>query len=134
MTKKSAPPRLDWDSRFAQLVEFRRAHGHFVLDPRGTNELSRWASRQRELHRSGRLDPLLKRQLREVGFPLEIEACQWEQWFARALSFKAQWDHLRPSRPTALAKWLAEQRARRDEGALPEDRAARLAELEDDEE
>jgi hypothetical protein len=119
------------DKRLKALALLRRRHGHLVLStlaPNIPNELRTWAWRQREKWRVGTLDEALERQLRTIGFPLEVEECEWELTFSRVLVVHRQTGVL-PGLKSEWERWFDRQRELYRRGELPADREKRLRQL-----
>lgn len=128
-----------WERQFERLVAFQRQHGHLDVTTKNTTHgLMEWRDKQRELHRTGKLSPVCKARLDEIGFdwqgPLRMKKWmnsqdRWELGFARLLAFKRKHGHLRvPAKKCAtLDKWVEEQRAARANGSLS---AAQITQLE----
>jgi len=59
-----------WETRFAELVEYRRSHGDCAIDMSGAENprLSRWVSAQRADRKSGRLEGSRLQRLDAIGF------------------------------------------------------------------
>jgi hypothetical protein len=127
-----------WETRFAQLVEYRNRHGHFVvLRGQGPDKLASWVTHQRRLKRSGEIDPMHARRLEEIGFPwqstvAELEQEQWEKHLAAVLQFTKTGDAsaIPDDHPdcTLLRGWLGHQRSYWRKGMLPPHRLQRLQE------
>jgi len=77
-------PAFTADRHVKALAEQRRRHGHLVLstlEPFIPSELYAWAIKQRERWKAGRLERAIEHQLRAIGCPLDVEACEWEYAF-----------------------------------------------------
>jgi hypothetical protein len=67
-----------WSAKFAELVAFHRAHGHWDVpyEQAEFRRLRSWTNHQRLYHRQGRLSADRIRQLEEIGFPWESGGVQ----------------------------------------------------------
>jgi Helicase associated domain len=113
------------DRHVAELADFKRQHGHLMMSQRMPRELFHWAAEQRERWRIGQLESALENQLRRIGFPLEVEECEWELVFAGVFRIHQHFRTL-PKANSALGVWLDRQQALFKSGALRADREQRL--------
>lgn len=119
-----------WEERFRELARFKHIHGHCNVVHRWANNpaLGSWVRAQRlkrtqlSEDRIGRLD--------EVGFVWDPHESDWEAMFAVLSAYKAQHGHCRvPARWSGnpeLSSWVANQRSRRMQNDLSEERIHRL--------
>lgn len=127
-----------WERQFERLVAFQQQHGHLDVNTKNTTDgLMEWRDTQRELHRTGKLSPVRKARLDEIGFdwqgPLRMKKWmnsqdRWELGFTRLVAFKRKHGHLRvPAKKCAtLDKWVEEQRTARANGSLSAAQITRL--------
>src|ERR1700722_11878414 len=99
--------------------------GHFPVSRHTDPKLYHWGVRQRQLWHLGQIDYQLERKLRALGFPLEVDDCEWEHSFATVVSLFKYRAHL-PSPGSRSAPWLQEQRELFYAGTLPRNREERL--------
>ena len=116
---------VDQDLHLAALERHLRQKGHLIVSHIGDAALRRWANRQRELWQCGRIDYALERALRAIGFPFEVEDCEWEHAFARLAIARRGLGHL-PAPASREGGWLQLQRELRQAGRLPRNREDRL--------
>ena len=111
------------ESYLRALARHRLLEGHLALSATATHDrdLYRWAALQRESWRSGELAGTIERKLRELGFPFEVEDCEWEHGFARIAYYRRQWARRPPPRSRSDT-WLSQQRYLWKNGELREDR------------
>lgn len=140
-----------WSRMAASLRAFKRAHGHLNV-PRGwpvEPSLAAWTATQRHLGKRGALAESRVRRLEELGFewsrpaspPLpdrarsiqESRSGRWERMVAALEEYKRNHgDCAVPARWSGdrrLSHWVANQRALRKRGLLPQDRVDRLTRL-----
>ena len=117
---KAAPQPSD-DAFLQRLVAYQKKHDHLAI---GSTDLPlyKWAANQRLLYRSGRADRSLVAKLQAIGFPLTVEAVEWE-W-----AFSAFTPNVNGHRSGALSRdeWLTRQRALASVGQLAPERERRL--------
>jgi hypothetical protein len=131
-----------WEDKFKQLKEFRKENGHaFVpVNYKENKSLGTWVASQRWLEAKGKLDPVKKKKLDQLGFvwskdtEKELKAIndeKWEESFNKLKAYKEKYGtcqvSLRVDR--VLQRWTCWQRKAFYEGKLPEDRLNRLNEL-----
>ena len=104
-----------WEQRFAELLEFRRTHGHLWFSiVSGYEELARWFRTQAQLAWNTGVSPARLRTFQEAGvelleLPRTIKA-EWEEFFAQLKAFKGKSGHCQVKAGTPLAAWLGIQR------------------------
>jgi hypothetical protein len=103
-----------------------RKKGHLWVSISGEPELYRWTISQRGLWKRGLLDSTLERKLLAIGFPFDIESCEWEQSFSRVAYCRWRYGCL-PLPASQSTRWLEQQRELRKAGALSGSREERLA-------
>ena len=109
------------DPHLVALERHLRQKGHLVVSHIGDAALRKWANRQRELWQCGRIDYALERALHAIGFPFEVEDCEWEHAFAHLASARRVLGHL-PAPASREGRWLQRQRELPEAGAVPEPR------------
>jgi hypothetical protein len=127
--------RRDWDAMMAELLEFKKCHGHCNV-PRNwpeNQELACWLHGVRCSNRSGGLDPQRVRQLDELGLVWEPEQNRWEEMLDELKTYNGQHGDCNvPGTFTGnpkLAKWVAGLRASRKNNTLEPDRVSQLEAL-----
>jgi hypothetical protein len=115
------------DPHIKALERQLREKGHLVVASQLEAELYRWTTRQRWLWQCGLLDRTIERGLHAIGFPFEVEDCEWEQAFAHVATLRRRSDRL-PVPPLRSGQWLQHQREREllQAGRLPRNREDRL--------
>ncbi len=108
-----------WQAWFAQLLEFRKKHGHLCV-PTGckTKGLKPWLREQCKRAKAGSLPPNQVRTLAEAGIDLlsllTPQQQEWEEQFARLQAFQRQFGHCLVPKDTPehfrLAQWIHHQR------------------------
>jgi hypothetical protein len=96
-----------------------------MVSHNGDAALYKWANHQRLLWQCGRLDYQLERKLHGLGFPFEVEECEWEHLFAHVANCRRQRGGL-PAPTSREGRWLQHQRDLWDAGKLPRNREQRL--------
>ena len=121
-----------WDQRFAELVAFRRQHGHpHVSKADKTNHsLDIWAKTQRMYYHQGKLRTDQIQRLESIGFTWDGKEGWWERQFRR---WEAATQRRRTRHLTAigdeyddLVKWEQTQRNLHRIGKLGADKASKL--------
>ena len=124
-----------WESKYAALVEYRRAHGHCRVPGRSKDHasLGRWVLRMRSYRRQGKLSQERIRRLTQLGFVWDAFEEQWERMFAALVEYKkAHGDcNLPASWPpnSRLAAWVNTQRSYNTKGKLRPERKKQLGAL-----
>ncbi len=127
-----------WDAKLAELVEYKKQHGHCRV-PRHhipTQKLGDWVFRQRREARLQRLRPDRRQRLEEIGFAWDFQPIgreRWENNWAKLIAFKAAHGHCHvpydyPPDPS-LGRWVYTQRRRHQAGQLSSDLCARLDQI-----
>ncbi|MHB8874238.1 MAG: helicase associated domain-containing protein [Myxococcaceae bacterium] len=115
-----------WDTRFAELLAFRRSFRHCDVPARYVEnpKLAAWVLLQRVRSRSGRLLPDEEQLLRGIGFRFDIRRLvPWDVHYAELRAFRERHGHCDVPQhttrgPTSLAQWVAVQRRRLKKGTL----------------
>nr|WP_262918082.1 helicase associated domain-containing protein [Pontibacter sp. E15-1] len=128
-----------WDKRYAQLQAFQQKNGHsFVpINFSENKKLGNWVASQRGLEANGRLEPIKKKKLDELGFvwsrdtQRQIHAiydAQWEVNFEKLKAYSRAHGTCQVSLKTApaLQRWTSLQRQYFHQGRLPADRIDKL--------
>jgi hypothetical protein len=114
------------DPHLAALERQLRQKGHLVVARQKGSDLYNWTHGQRLLWQRGRLDHAIERKLDAMGFPFEVEDCEWEHAFAQVANCRRQRGRL-PAPSSSTGRWLQYQRDLRQAGTLPPNREGRLA-------
>lgn len=131
------PIRARWEEKFAQLLQFKNAHGHTNVpqyNPRYA-ELATWVRNQRAAKRDAR--PIMKeraQRLDEIGFSWRlVESNPWESMFTRLEKFTLEHGHCNvPQKGLGdrkLGRWVNTQRLRFKHNRLSAERQKRLVNL-----
>lgn len=131
-----------WERRYAQLLRFRRRHGHSCVPAewRKDRGFGAWVVKQRRHKRAGRLSAERIRRLDEIGFVWEAipkrEADHEVIWTARLAALAAFHDQrghwgVPTNRPEfhGLRVWMDNQRISYQRGWLSAERIRRLNEI-----
>jgi hypothetical protein len=127
-----------WNTKYEQLVEFKRKNGHCRV-PRKYQEdksLGKWVDKQRQQFQSKntiRNDQRTKL-LEELGFVWGVDnPVQWKKQYEKLVEFKQKNGHcLVPTQyqeDVALGNWVSTQRTRHAQNKMPLDRKELLEEL-----
>ena len=117
-----------WMSRFIELLEFRREHGHCNVPAHSAKNpgLGSWLSSQRL--RQSSLSKVRRRLLDQAGMDWAPLESHWERMFQELAEFRAGHGHCRVTEPQnhKLALWVANVRARRKVTPLQKRRLDKL--------
>ena len=122
-----------WEARFAELIAFKRKHGHCKVPQRSReySKLATWVSAQRS--RRDRLDKARLQRLNRVGFVWDPFALAWEEMFVELKHFKQAHGHCSVSSKSRefhhLAMWVNVQRTAQRKGTIDAERVERLTKL-----
>ncbi len=121
-----------WEKQFNDLKAFKNKFGHCTVPNNEDkyNQLHKWATRQRENLRKGKLEKDRVRRLEEIGFdfaPKDLDG-DWQKRFDELVVYKKQNGHLQVTarENKTLNIWILRQRARRKKGLIPEERIIKL--------
>ena len=123
-----------WDNHFAELVAFKRKHGHCnVVQQNATNPaLGAFVANAREGRREGTLSEERIHRLDAIGFVWEPMELKWERRYVELTAFRRQHGHCRVpqrGRHRALAQFITRLRRQKRQGRLSAGRIARLETL-----
>jgi len=123
-----------WNTRFMELVEYKKKNGHCNIPIKKNGSLGIWISDQRKLFKSKKLKADRYEKLVGIGF--EFEAAlefkekldqQWQEMYQKLLKNKEMKGHcFNVPRTLPLGRWLSWQRRLYRNGKLREDRAEKL--------
>jgi hypothetical protein len=130
-----------WNKQYAQLVEFKRKHGHCIVPTKYEDDasLGKWVSWQRQSHSKNtiRLDRM--KLLDEIGFVWRVDKTvsredpKWNKQFEKLVEFKQKNGHcLVPKKyeeDSFLGVWVSSQRTRHAQNKLQLDRKGLLDEI-----
>ena len=135
-----------WEWMYGLLRAFREREGHVRVPndhvvAEGGEALGGWLSKQRQMHRSGRLVPTRARRLEALGVVWDVLADQWERSYTLLRAFHEREGHAivpyaHVEEGERLGQWLQNQRKRyRARGWSEEERRAKrlIAPLSDEE-
>jgi len=111
-------PRVDWDERFEQVVQFKRENGHTRI-PRYYNQdegLGRWVDRQRNMYNSGKLSVKRMKKLEDLGFSFSPHSDYFESRLSELTAYKEKFGHVNVPRNyenKELANWVCNARYRK---------------------
>ena len=118
-----------WNERYAQLREFIAEHGHCKVPDSYRGGLRKWAKRQIQARRDGKMDPRREERLEAIGFRWDVAKDAWNARFRelRALKEDAGQGRCRiPKGNVRLTEWVRCQRKMYEEGTLQRDRIHKL--------
>ena len=123
-----------WERMYGLLQAYRAREGSANV-PRGHEEggekLGKWLSRQRTMHKAGRMAGERRRRLEAVGVAWDAVAAQWEQNYALLRAYVEREGHANVPKSheedgERLGVWLGTQRLRwRARGMSEEERTAK---------
>jgi len=123
-----------WNEMFVALQRFKRKFGHCDV-PQSHQEnpqLGRWASKQRQLWKRGRLIDDRARRLDNIGFARDARNAAWDRMFAELGRFRRVCCHCnvpRRSETLKLARWVGRQKKNLKDGKISRERQRRLLEI-----
>lgn len=123
-----------WNIRYAELVAFKKEHGHCDVRERDNLKLAQWVTELRKTRKRGRLFPERLAQLDALEFVWDIREADWDEMFEALSAFKAR--HGDCNVPATwpenerLGHWVAKQRTAKKSGQISEEHVARLNEIE----
>ena len=121
-----------WDEMFAELAEYRRAHGHCRISTLSQDcpALGNWVHTQRTLRKQGRLEDERVEQLDALGFTWDLRREQWETMFAALLDYRRATGHCDVpqtwSANRKLGNWVMMQRTAYKANRLDAEQIERL--------
>jgi hypothetical protein len=120
-----------WQEKFDQLEQYKKQYGdcQVPVNWRENPSLGTWVSTQRTLAKKGKLDPVKKKKLEEMGFVWNKEAWklqlrkydeQWNRNFQRLKAYKRQYGDIQVSVRIdwPLERWTCIQRREKQTGKL----------------
>jgi hypothetical protein len=123
-----------WEEMFAALVVYKEIKGHCNV-PKEWSEnpkLGSWVGQQRQNRKAGTLSENRIQRLNDLGFMWDTLDALWEKRFSELEEFRAIYTHSNvPQRwqeNPQLATWVSEQRTRRKQDSLSQERIQRLNE------
>ena len=127
----------NWESMFAQLVEFHREHGHCNAPQKSRRygKLATWVHNQRCARKVRRrsITPERAKRLEALGFKWTlIDPLSWEAMFAKLVEFKSLHGHCKVPQKSGdkrFGKWVNTQRTQAKRGKLQTDRRRQLDEI-----
>jgi hypothetical protein len=144
-TKKESPYdtrlRLNWESRYKDLLIFKLKHGHCIVTKQQDLSLSHWVSSQRAEYKRGNMPEDRISKLNEVGMLSKAwqtklaerpeHATNWNLSYERLVAYKAEHGTCRVSRKedASLQKWVHRQISQRKKDNISEERVAKLEEI-----
>jgi hypothetical protein len=124
-----------WELRFAELVRFRKQHGHCNVPKSDVRKrrLNRWLAWQRKNWRTGRLREDRKKRLQKLGLDWKAQDLRWDRSFAKLMVYRKRFGHCdvraHSGQYRCLGHWISNQRCFRRKGLLSRDRIRRLNQL-----
>jgi len=126
---------LDWEKMFRALEAFKKEQGHCHVPTawEKNQALGRWVAVQRYRHKIGEVPKHYVDRLNRIGFVWAPADRVWNVMFLRLVKFKGKHGDCDvpsscPSDPE-LAHWVANQRHRKKQGSLSDDRVRQLTGL-----
>ena len=124
------PIETQWETRFSELLAYKKEHGDANVPINWHTGLGRWISSQRQSKKTGFLSITKIQRLNEIGFYWDPMDSQWEATFTELLAYKAEHgDTNVPRGWTTLGRWIVTQRQNRKKGFLSEDEIRRFDEI-----
>ena len=130
-TLKEGGPKVPWETRFNELVQYKAKHGDCNI-PRRQGQLGDWVSKQRIAYRDDKLEQDRIDRLNGIGFdwaPLRGSARTrpWETRFNELVKYKAKRGGCNvPRRQGPLGRWVHHQRESYKKNRLSKDSIDRL--------
>jgi len=124
-----------WEAMFSALSEYRQRFGNCRVphEWRENAALGGWVSLQRTCRKRGQIGARRVHKLNSLGFVWDIRDSFWEERFSELVQCKQYvGDALVPIKwpeNLILGTWVANQRVRKKQGTLSEDRISRLNEI-----
>jgi hypothetical protein len=129
------PLHARWESMFVTLLQYKSIHDDCNVPQKYTpnRELGTWVSEQRINKNRGSLTQKRINRLNEIGFDWEPFHARWESMFVALLQYKAMHGDCNVPRgyprDPALSTWVSEQRTRKKDKSLSQERINRLNEI-----
>jgi hypothetical protein len=125
----------DWNLRFQQLVEYKKANGECNVSTKDIQniELARWVGKQREAKNKSVLTEERERKLNSLGFAWSLKGCNnanWDVRFRQLMEYKEAVGDFSvpkifiPNPP--LGHWVQEQRQAKKSQRLIKERLEKL--------
>src|SRR3569832_1446742 len=107
--------RVTWEQRYEQLCEFRKVHGHCLVQEDATSDpatmaLAQWVKKQRTTLRKQELGNDRAKKLDAIGFVWNIEDSSWESRFLELVQFQRDHGNLSNPKDAGLKGWVYRQR------------------------
>jgi hypothetical protein len=118
-----------WESKYAELVEYQRMHGHCRVSTLSEDHanLGNWVSGMRRYRKQGKLNEERIRRLDKIGFVWTRTEEAWESKYAELVEYKRTHGHCRvPQSHSRLGRWVNTVRGYRRRAKLSEERVRRL--------
>jgi hypothetical protein len=129
---------LKWEEKYLLLKQFQDREGHCNVPKRDTENginLGTWVGKQRQLQKTGQLDPDRQARLEETGFRwMVVLPTAWEEKYLLLKRFKAREGHCNVSHShkedrANLGVWVSHQRQLKTKERLDPDRQDMLEEI-----
>jgi superfamily II DNA or RNA helicase len=116
-----------WDTRIAELVAFKKVHGHCNVPKVKGDPLGIWCDTIRQIRKEGKLSPERIAQLDAIGFCWMPHAAKWDKRIEELIAFKKVHGHCNvPITRGILGSWVSTVRASRRKGTLSQERIDQL--------
>jgi superfamily II DNA or RNA helicase len=112
-----------WEKSFAELVAFRKEHGHCIVV---SGSLGVWVKKQRGIYKKGKLLPERIAKLESLQFCWDVLADAWDKRIADLTHYKNTHGNCNAPGNTPLAQWIRAIRHRRKKGELSPEQIAKL--------
>lgn len=127
----------EWRTGYQAARSYHAAHGHLNCPQSHVHDgvaLGKWLSWQRHLYETKQLPEGRRILLDELGIVWKVRLSQWETSLSYARRYATEHGHLVPDMSEHYAgfpigRWLRNLRVRADNGEVPADRIAQLAEI-----
>jgi superfamily II DNA or RNA helicase len=117
-----------WDENYKKLKKYMEMHGNINVPYRydGDRKLAQWLIIQRTKYRSGTMPRDRVYLLEKLGMVWNFSDENWNKNLEELKKYKSKHGHMRIPRDQFLSRWINEQKGRRADGSLPNDRIEKL--------
>lgn len=118
-----------WEVKFEHLKEFFHTTGHTTI-PKSDKGLYVWCNNQKQLKRSGKLEPARVEKLNQLNFRWQYVDNLWSEAYAQLVEFQKNHSHCRvPKSDRFLSAWVTRQRQAYRKGELSHSQINKLTKL-----
>jgi hypothetical protein len=124
---------LIWDTRYIELVEWKKAHGHCEV-PQKNGSLGRWVHRQRESKHKNNMSAERDKKLIDLGFVWRQKTSRptdtWDERFEQLVEYRNELGDCNVpqsyEKTPGLGRWVNRQRTAKAKEELGDERIAKL--------